>query len=825
MGNEVTLRKLKNQLDESWFQTAYTKLALGEKISLNDETLIRLLKTAILFCHYGDANLKKFGYKIILAYSLLFRDFQPLYDIAINLGYYPIVSFIDRNLLPQHEPSFIRAFNSAITQQSKSGEIFLSAGQKRLHEFAANTDGDFVLVAPTSYGKSEIIVDQVFKQAGSKICVVVPSKALLAQTKKRIVEREQFGDSFGRVITHPDMYKSEETGFVAVLTQERLLRLLQKNIDLSLDILLIDEAHNLLSADNRATLLAQVIIIAKKRNENVQVQFFTPFISDVKSLETTYADYSLTEEKVKEHLKVERFYCCDLRGGDRRLWQYDQFLNSFSLVDDSQLSGDVGFLRKYAARKNIVYINRPRDIIALSKRLAQQPLPEIDQELRKAMDALADYVHPDYDLLDCLRAGLVYHHGGMPENVRLYVESSFAKIAALKFVVTSSTLLEGVNIPAEKIFVLTAKIGRRKFTHSQFKNLIGRVARFSEIFHPTHGDLDLLEPSVYLVKGEFEDSRINPRAYLEKHARVDLKVKDSVENVLLKKTDDKLDSEDQKKLEQSLAYLENIEPETIKIPDTNYATTDIGKLCFQNNVYDFNIRENETQLESNLSQYQLANPDLLISSANEVMDAIFSIFIEGIEDVESNLERLQNQPARNFYAMFLNWRSRGASYNEMVGQFVGYWSRLSSSTIFVGKRWGEVKLNEEAPVPLYVDLSTKSQAARVNLAILRIKEEQDFVDNQLMKYVEILNDLHLVRQSFYEEIKYGTSDQRMVTLLKQGFSTELAKLIVRQAYRDLVDIDPDADTVNISPELAERFVAENVNQILVFELRYHVVVV
>lgn len=49
--------------------------------------------------------------------------------------------------------------------------------------------------------------------------------------------------------------------------------------------------------------------------------------------------------------------------------------------------------------------------------------------------------------------GVVYHHGGMPENVRLYVEMLFSKIEEIKYVVTTSTLLQGVNIPAEKIFL------------------------------------------------------------------------------------------------------------------------------------------------------------------------------------------------------------------------------------------------------------------------------------------------------------------------------------------------------------------------------------
>ena len=43
-------------------------------------------------------------------------------------------------------------------------------------------------------------------------------------------------------------------------------------------------------------------------------------------------------------------------------------------------------------------------------------------------------------------------------------------------------------------------------------------------------------------------------------------------------------------------------------------------------------------------------------------------------------------------------------------------------------------------------------------AIVRIKEEQDFIDNNLIKYVEVLYDLGLIEDKFYAQIKYGTEE-------------------------------------------------------------------
>ena len=60
-----------------------------------------------------------------------------------------------------------------------------------------------------------------------------------------------------------------------------------------------------------------------------------------------------------------------------------------------------------------------------------------------------------------------------------------------------------------------------------------------------------------------------------------------------------------------------------------------------------------------------------------------------------------------------------------------------------------------------------------------------------MPYVEILNDLELVESSFYDKIKYGTSDAKMIKLLKEGFSIELAKVIKTGIYDDYINLEND----------------------------------
>ncbi|OXE95022.1 DEAD/DEAH box helicase, partial [Flavobacterium araucananum] len=405
---------------------------------------------------------------------------------------------------------------------------YISNGQKKLIESSTQNNSNVVLVAPTSYGKSEIIVNKVFSNLDKKVCVIVPSKALLAQTKKRLLENS-INNELQRIITHPEMYKGTETNFVAVLTQERLLRLLQQNINLKFDLALIDEAHNLFGdkeTDGRSILLAQTIIILKKRNRNTILNFFSPFISNPENLKVKQSDYEITSQKTDEFIKTEKYFVCNLIDDNPILKIYEQFTDKF-INTETSYNNIIQLLNCEKSRKNIVYLNRPKHIEEFAIEFANSNV--IDSiEIGEITTTISDFIHPLYNLIECIKKGIVYHHGGMPEIIRLYVENIFSKRDDLSFVITSSTLLEGVNIPAEKIFLLSTKKGIKNLSVSQFKNLIGRVNRFSEIFNSENGNLNLLEPNIYIVKSKYENKKANIEKFISTRAKTEIQINDEV---------------------------------------------------------------------------------------------------------------------------------------------------------------------------------------------------------------------------------------------------------------------------------------------------------
>lgn len=820
MSVDVTVNKLRRNFDGSDFSVAYKKLILGLTDEISEKEIIFLLKLSVIFLNLGDEGAKKLGYRIILRYSNLFNDYKPLFDAAINLGFIPVSKFAEEQLIEDKGVTLIRGFMSVYQDFYKQEEIYLSKGQKKLSEFSSTCESNFVLVAPTSYGKSDLIIRKIEDCTGARICVIVPTKALLAQTKRRIINR--LSESIPRVITHPDMYQIGEESFIAVLTQERLLRLLKRDSELKLDYLLIDEAHNLFAGDGRSILLSQVIMMVKHRNDAAVINYYTPFLVDHTNLVIPYKPFSLKCEKSGEYIKVERFFYIDLMEPTAQKYLYDQFLNETVLYSDDIYITEIEYILSNSSSKNIIYLNRPRDIQFFAMSIISQ-LKDIDCGLiSDAIAAISDYIHPQYDLLKCIKKGVAYHHGAMPDIVRLYVESIFTNNKQVKHLVTNSTLLEGVNIPAERLFLLTYRIGRGNLSRSQFKNLAGRICRFSEAFRSTNNDLMMLEPEIHLIKSTYSASNANVSSFLKNTANVSLSIKDKVDNVLLKPVEVDLNEKEEQTLKESIEYLENIEPNTIEGEDVYYAESEIVSFCYKNNITSINLKENAARLESNHKVY-LSSFETSINDVLSLMNSIELIFIRHLDVRNRNFKRLENPAARNFYAMLLDLRMKGSSYKQMVARFLSYWKSIANPIVFVGSKWGEMSYDMGDYNDYFIDIRKKDQAQRINLAIVRIKEEMDFLDHELMKYIDTLADLELIETGFYERIRYGSSDSRIIVLMKNGFSIDLAKCLLNDIYRDFVSIDIQKGSVVLDFELLKRMKENEENELIIFECSYHVV--
>ena len=186
----------------------------------NEKTFLLTVAIILLRKYKRDNRLTSFvelAYFIILKYSLSFNDFAPLYDFSVNIGYYPIAQTITNCEQIQINNITSALIPTLIDDGYKRETIIETYGQKHTRDrILSSTSKDICYIAPTSFGKSSIILEHIatHRETFRRVAVIVPTKSLLMQSYRDIRHKE----IDAKIIIHDEMYNNEER-FIAVLTQ------------------------------------------------------------------------------------------------------------------------------------------------------------------------------------------------------------------------------------------------------------------------------------------------------------------------------------------------------------------------------------------------------------------------------------------------------------------------------------------------------------------------------------------------------------------------------------------------------------------------------
>lgn len=804
--SDYSLIKLQNDLKKHSFLDTYKSIYFNKINGLNESDHIKILELAILLINSKNEQLFDLGYFIIVNYSVETQNYTPLLEISEKMLNFPIVNFLYKKRLVNIENNFFTEIENSVMQLSKISEnYFYTANQKFMNFKFFQKDVNMSVIAPTSFGKTDLIKKYVRENYKQKIiCILEPTKSMLNQVRNDILiefcEMEK-----PKIITHYDMNFKDDEKIVLIMTQERLFKLIyDRKRNLKIDVLLIDEAHNIFEKSSRAFLLAKTIYLLKNRNPELVTKYFSPIIDSSSNLKLKNdSNYNLEQLKINPKMKVEKYYYADFF--TKKEYVYDQFLNEFYCYGELNNIDKYEYIIQNGASKNLIYLNRPKhikdELLKMEKFLSNNS----NNNIEKICKTLEDYINKDYDLIDYMRKGIVYHFGAMPDNVRNYVEKCVKEEKNLKYIFCTSTLLEGVNMPFDKLFVLDLKKGRSNLTYHHLKNLIGRVNRYNNIFDLKNKYLDGLISKVYFIK------EINENNSFMDFIKNNLKInsnsklrKDIVKNALLENSTENLNQSD-------IDIIENLKENNI---NDNYRKikTDVGKTLLELNINDFDVFEYEELINDRIKSNILKQED-------SILEKIYKLFINDVEMISDNsmlLKRLENQSARNFYNMIINWRKENLSLKESVMRLTYYWEHLpydDRTTVFVGKSFGEIKRSENDQIPLYVNLNIKSKKEITNLAIIRIKEENDYIDYNLFKYIDFLQKFNLIDINDYNLLHYGTIDDIQIYFQREGLSRELSKLLSTK-YQNY--LNKELNSYYINKEILLNF---SDNDVLKYELQ------
>lgn len=747
------------------FQTVFEKLTVNNTLSYSEKSF--LLATAILFLrHYEKDNKYKtyadIAYYIILKYSTKYQDYVPLYDFSVNFGFFPIVQSLLNEQLYSEEKLVDYIVGLRLGEFKNSSDYIETLEQNlQSSKFLEDETNEKAYLAPTSFGKSSIIVDYIRRNAAqtSKIVIVVPTKSLLMQTY-RMIRNANMGR---RIIIHDEMYNNEAS-FIAIFTQERTLRLINRKGTV-FDVLIIDEAHNLLKHDsgNRQILLSRLIARNLKRNSNQKIIYLSPLIDEVSNLRVS-KDQNINPHKIHFNIKEPEIFELTIANNK---YQYNRFVNQFYLLESS-VPNKYNYILNNAQIKNFIYENSPRTIEAEAKTLSSHlSLIENDSELNNLLSVLKQEVHEDFYGIKYLKNGIIYLHGKLPDIIKEYLESKFKEIKSIRFLVANSVILEGINLPIDSLFILNTY----RLDGKELINLIGRINRLNEIFNSDNFDLNKLLPKVHFINNQDYADGHNKKIRLLR-SRI---FEDKIENPTLEGFDkSKLSNE------QKLSVEKILENESILLEDQNSEEGKLKQYLIESGIIDF-----YTNIDAFISSF-IQNRELVSNGefndwdSLNTIEKVHAIFLEYQEISDYEFSRLKNEPARNYYQNYVS-NSRRDSFNQRVVSHASYFKEIAQNIelqrrlLYVGQTYGEVTYENKTDSAFknYVNLGIKTNEEIVNLAIVKLKMEDDFISFKLNKFVVMLFDFDLISQDEYHSFIYGTTDQKKIELTRSGLTISL----------------------------------------------------
>ncbi len=750
-------------------EKSYRKILVGEILSYEEKSLLLATAICLLKEYDMDKTNKMFfeiSYEIIARYSIFTGDYKPLYDFSINYGFFPIVDYIiERDI--DFKQSVADIINKINIDKFRTEKFMPTIQQYNAYMGVLKDESnDISFIAPTSFGKSELIVQHIKKvnKKSLKAAIIVPTKSLLMQTYKYV--KEQLTDK--KIILHDQMYNGERS-YIAVLTQERALRLLEKH-NTCFDYVYIDEAHNLFERDMRNRLLARLIRLSRIINANCEILYFSPLVESSDNLKVL-GTANISEYRIEHNIKIPTYFLYQ----NNKTYIYNRYFNKlYDLTDEYETA--YSYIRSKATNKNLLYINAPRRMESVTLKFAKQ-LPDIDSPvIQQIVSSVKKHVHNDFQMIPLLRKGVVYLHGKLPDYVKDYIEYKAATTPEIKYVSANSVLLEGINLPISSLFILDA----RGLKTNKLVNLSGRVNRLNSIFG-MHADIEKLFPPIHFVSND--DFSGSMKTYIERLRTND--IIDKIQNPFLENFDESaVEPEKRERIEKTKAEEE--------IYFSDISTSD--GLLYQKMIalaLNSHLTLNTTTIHEILGRIQkfTNNPQF---AEKGIVQKVVDVFIDGTTVIDHEIARLRNQYAIDYYEYYLSVMRRRSLQQNIRYELEYFKTRKTSKDpyVFMGPSYGEVyRPDDEDRKILYIDLRRKNETEMLNLAIIKLKIEDDFLSYKFNKFVELLHEYNLITSAEYNFATYGTEDEFEIKLVKQGLPIHLVSKLTRDQQLPNLNFD------------------------------------
>jgi len=499
----------KTRTEEDWFKV------LGGALAYIGDRLVALAFAN--FLHYmrtGKDELVKdalnFLTRATKAYSFIGE--HQSYHLAIILRKYfdKIADDSPQNILPTFLNEKLDETWKSYIRNLRLGKfpmITLWKSQKKALEGGLLGSNSLILSMPTSSGKTRTVEFAIYKALRDNpncLCVyVVPTRALAAEVEESLSSRlGRTGIGVSVLYGGYDFSPFEEEilaeNQVIVLTPEKLDLISRQNeeIKTKISLIIIDEAQGIASPSIRGLraefILSRIIFLAERNNARTlclsavipNSEDFAKWISgsaenkikiDWRPTKHRYGFfqwYGRTGQVMypppRDEFPTENFFI-------PRLFKKDELYNEDKRRTEvaarlSHYYSKVGTTLVFTTTKFLV-----EEIVDILIKLSEINPPEISSDREIIAKQCESILGEDHKLVTAIKYGFCYHHGGLPRSVRRIVEKGIRN-DVLSLIVSTTTLIQGVNLPIRNIIVHSLRYGR-EVPLTQFWNAVGRAGR------------------------------------------------------------------------------------------------------------------------------------------------------------------------------------------------------------------------------------------------------------------------------------------------------------------------------------------------------------
>lgn len=358
--------------------------------------------------------------------------------------------------------------------------------------------------APTSFGKSFVIDAFIKLRKPRNVAIIVPTIALTDETRRRIYKK--FANEYN-IITTTDIPLVERNIFI--FPQERALCYVNK-ID-SLDILIVDEFYKSSKDFEKERSASLIKAIIKLGQIAKQKYYLAPNITKIEDNQFT---------KDMEFMKMD-FNTVFLKVTD----YYPQ------IGTDTQKKGEYFLnLNRTLKGKTLIYAGSFSNITSLSN-LILETSPKIDSVL---LNDFSDWLGKNYDynwnLTLLAKRGVGVHNGSLHRSLSQIQIKLFEENEGLNRLISTSSIIEGVNTSAENVIVWMTSGRGLQFSNFAYKNLIGRAGRMFKHFigniyvlakRPNDTETQLAIPFPEEILGDLDKEKYEKILTREQVAKID----------------------------------------------------------------------------------------------------------------------------------------------------------------------------------------------------------------------------------------------------------------------------------------------------------------